>query len=140
MSPISEAEVEAFTYGDCWRLAADLHRLTGWQMVAVGVDFQMDTPLDERGWAHMAVITPNDIVVDVMGATPVEQWLERWRDATLTDFWNSSDAGDLEYGDVDVEDFTFGVEGWAELISGQHTRFPQYDSLVCARTILASLA
>ncbi len=64
--------IEAFTCGDCWALAIEIGRLSGWTVVTIA---HRDAP-DE--WRHVAVVTPYGKILDVQGVWEVYQWGEFW--------------------------------------------------------------
>lgn len=142
MSIFTEDQVEAFNFGDCWRLAAEMHRLTGWQMVAVGVDYEDGVDLNSRGWAHMAVRTPDGRFADVNGVHTEDEFLDTWREETSTRFFQDSDDETLQYmevEDVEVVVFEFDVVGWAELTSEQTAYYPEIDAITTARDLIKSI-
>lgn len=63
--------IEAYTFGDCGYLALGIHALTGYPLITASID----TPGD---WVHVAVLSPQGLVLDVEGWWEIEDWLERW--------------------------------------------------------------
>ena len=70
--------LEAFGNGDCWLLADELHKRTGWPLVAVGNEDEWEVEPDKRGWVHVAVLHPDGRVIDVQGAHNMGEWLDDW--------------------------------------------------------------
>lgn len=70
--------VEAFTAGDCWVLAREIHALTGWKIVTVGCTAQSDYLETKRDWCHMANLTPEGHVIDINGIMDADLCLDEW--------------------------------------------------------------
>lgn len=73
----TEREIEAFNYGDCWQLSLVIHDMTGWRLVGVGVEGQDDKG-GYRDWCHIAVLTPDNKVLDINGLQTKEEVLKKW--------------------------------------------------------------
>ena len=58
-SPLDEADVDAFTGGDCNHLAQRLYERLGWEPVIVTTD--------GHGWTHVGVRSPDGYVLDAEG-------------------------------------------------------------------------
>lgn len=72
---LSDEEHEWFTQGDCGELASELHRLTGYPVVAVGI---RGRTVDGTMWDHIAVRAPDGRVIDVTGIQPEEETRKAW--------------------------------------------------------------
>lgn len=72
---ICDADVEIFTKGNCWMLAAKLHDLSGWPVLFAGCLGGTD---EDFYWTHVAVLHPSGMVLDVMGLTSINDMLLRW--------------------------------------------------------------
>jgi hypothetical protein len=71
-SPLTSAEVQAFTYGDCWALAEAMSQQSDYPVVSVsGV---------ERGWVHAGVLLPSGEVLDAEGVHDAQTWKQVWAD------------------------------------------------------------
>lgn len=70
--------INSFNYGDCWVLALILKRITGWNMVGVGVQGQSQAG-GMREWCHIAVQTPTGEIVDINGIHEPEEFLYDWQ-------------------------------------------------------------
>lgn len=71
--------IEAFTEGDCWALAEEVQALTGWDIVAIGMDDEPHSkPVSERYWEHMANRRPDGLILDITGLHNDKHWLEGW--------------------------------------------------------------
>lgn len=75
---VDELTFDAFTYGDCWALAIEVNKITGWQIVAIGCDEQSRYPENRRDWCHMANRTPEGKIIDITGISTPEETLEEW--------------------------------------------------------------
>lgn len=71
---LSDEEHEQFTQGDCGDLAAELHRLTGYPIVAMGLRGKNGEVL----WDHIAVRAPDGRVLDVTGIQPQSGTVKAW--------------------------------------------------------------
>lgn len=72
---VSDEEHEAFTSGDCGRLASVLHRATGYPVVAVGIK---DTASGSVAWLHMVVKASDGRFLDVTSIQPEEELRQAW--------------------------------------------------------------
>jgi len=71
---LSDEEHEQFTQGDCGDLAAELHRLTGYPIVAMGLRGKSGEVL----WDHIAVRAPDGRILDVTGIQPQSGTVKAW--------------------------------------------------------------
>lgn len=69
-----EAE-EAFSQGDCWVLARELHRLTGWPLKWAGSRHGDQL----TSWCHIMVQEPGGNFVDISGVHSPEDFTNYWR-------------------------------------------------------------
>lgn len=75
-----EDTVDAFTCGDCWHLAWELHRLTGYPMIFSSM-WTTEEYIPEPAsfeWDHVAVVLPDGRIMDVNGVQGAQDWEERW--------------------------------------------------------------
>lgn len=76
------ATVEAFTEGDCWALALEIRRLTGYPLLfstmfpGRAADYEMYP--EDFPWDHVAVMLPDGNVLDVFGIASREAFSVRW--------------------------------------------------------------
>lgn len=70
--------LDSFNYGDCWVLAVIMKKLTGWNIVGVGVEGQSPAG-GMREWCHIAVQAPTGHIVDINGVHDPEEFLYDWR-------------------------------------------------------------
>lgn len=82
-------DIERFTEGDCWILALEIHRLTGWQIQA----FHWGDGLPD--W-HVWVQTPQGLCLDIEGRRSekelmVKHGMENVVNCTPTDFSGGED-------------------------------------------------
>jgi hypothetical protein len=73
---LSDEDHEAFTQGDCGIFAEELHRQTGYPVVAVGVRGGRLGP--ETSWEHIAVRAPDGRILDVTGLQPESETKLAW--------------------------------------------------------------
>lgn len=74
----AEDVIEAFTEGDCWALAEEVQKLTGWDIVAIGFKGDGKVSPAERYWEHMANRRPDGLILDITGLHNEKRWLEGW--------------------------------------------------------------
>lgn len=83
--------VEVYTQGECYALALELHRLTGWPIVGV-VNGTFELCDEEEadggirltfGMGHFAVRTPEQLLLDVTGARLPVHMLLHWQAGEL---------------------------------------------------------
>lgn len=86
------ATVEAFTEGDCWALAIEIHRLTGYPII---FSSSYSRPRDVFGWDHVAVVLPDNRILDVNGVTDSEDWCLRWNTNESIETTNPKEIADL---------------------------------------------
>lgn len=82
---ITEDDRYTFEYGDCHTLALAIHKLTGWQLAALGKP-------DEACGGHAFVITPSGQALDIRGRRPVKALLKQHGEST----WSRHDAASIE--------------------------------------------
>lgn len=68
-------EIEAFTDGDCWHLALQMHKMTGAPVV-----FANPVPETDEYWEHVGLLISPRRVLDIEGITPIHLWREKWAD------------------------------------------------------------
>jgi len=88
---LSDEDHEAFTQGDCGLLAEELHRRTGYPVVAVGT---RGGGLDGTTWEHIAVRAPDGRLLDVTGIQP---------EAETGLAWSSSGRYEVVFEEIPVE-------------------------------------
>jgi hypothetical protein len=115
--------VKAYTEGDCWLLALELRRLTGFPMV-FSVWTEDHSEIDEWDWDHVAVRLPDGRVMDVTGVKDEDVFRLEWRSKTLYDT-DSSDVIRMLLGPL-VDD---NLEGDGEFRTRAQAR-------ACARRML----
>lgn len=104
--------VEAFTDGDCWRLAVEIRRLTGLPLIFANPLPEMQSDY----WEHVGALLSDDTVIDVHGVTPRKQWLTKW--------------------DSETEIITGDSNTISDLLSDQETEYPQANPRATARRLL----
>lgn len=119
-------EQEAFSFGDCWLLTRALHNITGWQMVAVGCTGGKDAGI-LRDWTHIAVRTPEGLILDITGLHTDEDIERQWADNFRL---FSDEEGSIEIFDIDVN-------AWEGLTMGQSSLYPKIDPSLTAHRLLA---
>lgn len=120
---LSDEEHEWFTQGDCGKLAAELHRRTGYPVVAVGLQ---GGGLDGVAWDHMAVRAPDGRILDVTGIQPEAETQKAW-----------SVHGAYE---VVLEEIPVGsIDGYLGVVPGESEGFRGADPRVTAERILRAL-
>lgn len=65
-------EVKAFTDGDCWELARQIHLVSGYTLVTLGSEEEASD------WYHAAVRLPDGRIVDIEGVWEEMAWLASW--------------------------------------------------------------
>lgn len=71
---LSDEDHERYTSGECGDLAAELHRLTGYPLVAMGSRWNDGRVL----WDHIAVRAPDGRILDVTGIQPESGTVKAW--------------------------------------------------------------
>lgn len=71
---VSDEAHEQFTQGECGDLAAELHRLTDYPIVALGSQWDEHSIL----WDHIAVRVPDGRILDVTGIQPENEAMLAW--------------------------------------------------------------
>ena len=120
-SAMSEQEVEAFTFGDCWRLALAMRQR--WRLPVVffaGVNPDAVVLDDVTMWCHVLNDLGDGRYVDVAGIHTLEQVHERW-DRHL---WLDEGA---EARVVEPSPGELGL-----MLSGQWVEYPEVDAALCA--------
>lgn len=75
----TELGIEVFTQGDCWVLAYELFRMTGWPIVCIGpIEDDMDSA------KHYAVRAPSGHLLDVDGVATRGVMARRWGVSSIT--------------------------------------------------------
>lgn len=81
-----DEEHDRFKNGDCWRLAIELHKRTGWPLWVLADECSDEGVL---GWFHVGVKHPDGRYVDIDGAQSFDELYDAWewyfegnRDAT----------------------------------------------------------
>lgn len=111
------ATVEAFTCGDCWALAVEVRRLTGYPLVFVSPYAEdHDADLALFGWEHVAVRLPDGNILDVLGPQPPHVWFPKWNAHAA---YTTNDQDEIDY-----------------LLDGQTRAYPQANPRATARRIL----
>lgn len=122
---------DAFTYGDCWRLAKELHDIAGYPIYAIGCAYTGPSETN-RDWCHMFVALPDGNLLDVRGVWDEEAMLEEW--SHLYDYCEheeeSSDHGCLDF---------WAVRIWEDATILQTPCYPEEDAQQAARDVLAEL-
>lgn len=67
-------EVKAFTDGDCWELARQIHLASGYTLLTLG------SIEDFTDWFHAAVRLPDGRIVDIEGIWRESAWIESWQE------------------------------------------------------------
>lgn len=70
--------VQAFTEGDCWVLAEEVRKMTGWEKVAVGYDDTEEGQKPDFYWLHVANRLPDGRLLDITGIHSDEEFIDRW--------------------------------------------------------------
>jgi hypothetical protein len=70
--------VRAFTEGDCWVLAEEVRKMTGWSKVAVGYDDTEEGQKPDFYWLHVANRLPDGRLLDITGIHSDEEFIDRW--------------------------------------------------------------
>lgn len=104
------SDVQRFTEGDCWILAVEIHRLTGWQMQAFHWGLKEALP----DW-HVWVQTPQGFCLDIEGLHTKEELMKKHGlkniiDCTLKDF--SCTFKDFYGDDADNWPVVYGMESF----------------------------
>lgn len=66
--------MDAFTNGDCWRLALSLNALAGFPILAV---CSLDHP--ENTWCHVFNQLPDGSLIDITGIYSEAEMLDKWK-------------------------------------------------------------
>lgn len=122
---------EAFTYGDCYRLAKEIHDLTNYPIFAVGCQF--DTRSEKkRDWCHMVVQIPDGRYADVAGI---------WDEDDLLNWWGDeyTDCHELPWEDLTCA-CVYPVKSYEKITIAQDPSYPEIDAAPVAAEIAATLA
>lgn len=104
--------VEAFTEGDCWRLALAIERVYGYEMVFYGNKGELDNT-----WCHALNRLPDGRMVDING-------------------WQTMDSLYDEYGTMITGEPVVDVEVDRKLaLYGQNPWYPNYHAESYARKL-----
>lgn len=90
--------VVAFTEGDCWHLAFELHRLTGYPMFFSSA--WEEQPTGYFQWDHVGLSVGETHVLDVNGLTDVEDWMLYWQTASSIETAKSDEISGLLCDDI----------------------------------------
>lgn len=127
---LSMSAQDAFTFGDCWRLAKALYNITGWQIAAVVCENQ-DCQGDKRDWCHMGNITPEGDFIDISGISSQEYTLGEWGH----EFWmHCEEIEDEEC----IAILPITVEQWEGMTEEQEPRYEEEDPETAAQEVLAA--
>ena len=85
----TEETVDVYTNGDCWFLALELHRLTGFPMIFSASTWLIDDITGPEGytedwadsvfaWDHVGIELPDGRILDVNGPEDIEDWMCLW--------------------------------------------------------------
>lgn len=122
---------DAFTFGDCWCLAKELHDIAGYPIYAIGCAYTGPNETN-RDWCHMFVALPDGNFLDIRGVWDEEAMLEEW--SPLYDYCEheeeSSDHGCLDF---------WAVRIWEDATMLQAPSYPEEDAQQAARYVLAEL-
>ncbi len=75
--PLTLDELEAFTEGDCWALALELHRRGGFPLVMVACARREAEPWELLRWCHV-VVQVGELYLDARGLTTGPELLSHW--------------------------------------------------------------
>lgn len=115
---IDEDIHHTFAHADCWALALELHKMTGWELVGFGEElYEEDEDIVQRGWVHAAVRTPAGMILDISGL---------------------QDEGDAFETLPEEAEESFTVD--ASLFEGMNRYFPDVDASKWAKHLLSKLA
>lgn len=78
--------VEAYTTGDCWRMACEINIQSGLPIVALGPN--------ETYWIHVANRLPDGRILDVLGM---------WEEEDFVSHWDWYQPGELELFDTTLK-------------------------------------
>jgi hypothetical protein len=107
--------IEAFTNGDCWALAIELSRQSGYPVVTMSTE-------DDRGeWCHVGVELPNENVLDARGEYEVEAWFDEF-------------SMEPEYSEIELWEDADEFEASCALIP----RLTEYSTADYAQKVLAA--
>lgn len=76
---ITESDIEAFTEGDCWALAREINKRTGWKVIALGAyPEDAERKRSNFDWVHVFVQTPDGNYLDVEGLADANWMVDRY--------------------------------------------------------------
>jgi hypothetical protein len=90
----SAETIEAFTEGDCWRLAKALRKITGLPLVFANphqLTNRCERVLGLEYWEHVGLLVDEETVLDINGLTPVWDWAKKWAGAEHRYFFTDRD-------------------------------------------------
>lgn len=125
---MTDLEHEAFSYGDCWRLAYALHLVTGWQMaavIAIDADGAHTSP-EEVFWGHMLVETPCGRYMDVAGVHDYDTVIENWSEHLYEN---------VPSGIEDVDVVSISPDEWEKMTAEQETVYHEFETVGALRTV-----
>jgi hypothetical protein len=77
LTPLTEAQIEAFTAGDCWALARELGALGVGTPVFLA-DNVVEKNFADLSWYHVVVQLPSGLYLDATGVVTAEELSKRW--------------------------------------------------------------
>ena len=92
---LTSALKAAYTQGDCWALAQELRRLTGWQVWVVAQRQGDSADPHPDHWSHMLVRTPQGEFLDIEGVRSASDLLSLYAVAGQESFLAPVPAGRL---------------------------------------------
>lgn len=105
--------IEAFTEGDCWALAEEVQKLTGWDIVGLGTADEAGRSASERYWEHMAVRRPDGSILDITGLHGERGWLEGWNSGFVRNTV-VFEANDPAYREEMIRSYRKSPSHWAK--------------------------
>lgn len=124
--PLTDHEVEAFTEGDCWALALEIHRREGLPLTMIASQPKPGVAWSELDWCHVAVKV-GDLYLDATGLSTEVELLAYWGKVS----WLGADAAAVPIPDL---------EAFHQATEGQEISFPGEDRESAAQRLLAWLA
>lgn len=76
-TPLTKDQIEAFTAGDCWRLAGELMGLGVGEVVFLSNE-NSDAPLEFFPWEHVVVRLPSGLYLDATGVRTMAELEGDW--------------------------------------------------------------
>lgn len=88
--PTDPEIIEQYSSTDCWKIAYEIHKRTGWPIISLDDSESEGDPAGSGWWFHVVVQRPDGMLVDVNGAHTPEQVADHW------DGWGSWDFEPLD--------------------------------------------